>query len=154
MARPDQPADDGPLDPTELAAWRGMLRVHARVTAILDAQMREAHGLTVSQYEVLLFLGDAPDGQMRMADLASRALLTRSGMTRLVDRLVELRYVERAAAEGDGRGAFACLTPAGADALRVAQRTHRRGIREEFLRKLPQSEQLALGNAWEHVLRD
>jgi DNA-binding MarR family transcriptional regulator len=154
-ARADTPiVDDGPLSPTELAAWRGMLRVHARVTQLLDAQLREAHGLTVSQYEVLLFLVDAPDHRMRMADLASRVLLTRSGMTRLVDRLVQLGYVERCAAEGDGRGAFAQLTEAGAAALGAAQRTHRRGVRTEFLAKLPEDDQAALGKAWGRLLEE
>ncbi len=146
------PVSDGPLAPRELAAWRGMLRVHARVTQELDAQMRTAHGLTVSQYEVLLFLGDADDHRMRMADLAARVLLTRSGVTRLVDRLVQLGYVERCAAEGDGRGAYAQLTPAGADTLRAAQRTHRRGVREAFLAQLTPDDQDALGAAWERVL--
>jgi DNA-binding MarR family transcriptional regulator len=148
----DSPVDDGPLSPTELAAWRGMLRVHAKVTQLLDAQMRAEHGLTVSQYEVLLFLGDAPEHRMRMADLAARVLLTRSGMTRLVDRLVELGFVERCAAEADGRGAYAQLTAAGAVALRAAQRTHRRGVREEFLAHLDEGAQRALGAAWDDVL--
>lgn len=150
----DRAVDDGPLSPVELAAWRGMLRVHAKVTQILDAQMRAEHGLTVSQYEVLLFLGDAPEHRMRMADLAGRVLLTRSGMTRLVDRLVDLGFVERCAAEADGRGAYAQLTPAGAEALRRAQRTHRRGVREEFLTRLDDDAQRALGAAWDDVLAD
>lgn len=148
----DRTVDDGPLSPTELAAWRGMLRVHAKVTQILDAQMRAEHGLTVSQYEVLLFLGDAPEHRMRMADLAARVLLTRSGITRLVDRLVQLGFVERCAAEADGRGAYAQLTAAGAEALRRAQRTHRRGVREEFLLRLDDDAQRALGAAWDDVL--
>lgn len=129
-----------------------MLRAHARVTAVLDQQMRDEHGMTVSQYEVLLFLGDAPDHRMRMADLAARVLLTRSGMTRLVDRLVELGYVERSAAEGDGRGAYAQLTAAGDSALRAAQRTHRRGVRDEFLAKLEPGDHAALAAAWQRLL--
>ncbi len=129
-----------------------MLRVHAKVTQLLDAQMRAEHGLTVSQYEVLLFLGDAEGHRMRMADLASRVLLTRSGVTRLVDRLVDLGYVERCAAEADGRGAYAQLTTRGAEALAAAQRTHRRGVREEFLTRLDEPTQRALGDAWEHLL--
>src|SRR3954451_12950927 len=97
----------------ELAAWRGMLEVHARVTRQLDAQMRSEHGLSVSAYEVLMFLADAPDHRLRMSEIADRVLLSRSGLTRLVDRLVVLGYVTRCAAEGDGRGAFAELTDAG-----------------------------------------
>lgn len=146
--------DDGPLTDLELAAWRGMLVVHSQVTQVLDAQMREAHGLTVSQYEVLLFLADAPERKLRMADLAGRVLLTRSGITRLVDRLVDLGYVERCAAEHDRRGADALLTTAGAKALRAAQRTHRRGVREEFLTRIDESDQRALGAIWDRLLGD
>ncbi|MEH3052469.1 MAG: MarR family transcriptional regulator [Patulibacter minatonensis] len=148
----DPTASGDPLSPRELAAWRGMLRVHARVTQVLDAEMRDAHGLTVSQYEVLLFLGDAPDHRVRMADLAARVLLTRSGVTRLVDRLVDLGFVERCAAEGDGRGAYAQLTKGGAEVLRAARRTHLRGVREQFLGRLDDDEQEALGDAWLRVL--
>lgn len=156
MARSSEPngptVSDGPLSSSELAAWRGMLRAHARVTQLLDAQMREAHGLTVSQYEVLLFLDDAPGNRMRMADLAARVLLTRSGVTRLIDRLVDLGYVERCAAEGDGRGAYAQITSSGTRALRAAQRTHRRGIRAEFLSRIDERDQRALGDIWERFL--
>ena len=81
----------------ELAAWRGMLEVHAQVTRQLDAQMHAEHGLSVSAYEVLMFLADAPDHRMRMADIAARVLLSRSGCTRLVDRLVKEGYVTRCA---------------------------------------------------------
>jgi DNA-binding MarR family transcriptional regulator len=78
-----------------------MLQVHAQVTQALDAQMRSEHGLSVSAYEVLMFLGEAPDRRLRMSEIADSVLLSRSGLTRLVDRLVELRYVTRCAAEAD-----------------------------------------------------
>src|SRR3954452_12078381 len=97
----------------ELAAWRGTLQVHAEVTQALDAQMRSEHGLPVSSYEVLMFLADARDRRLRMAEIADRVLLSRSGLTRLVDRLVSQGYVTRCAAGDDGRGAFAELTDSG-----------------------------------------
>ena len=84
---------------------------------MLDAQMRAEHGLPVSSYEVLMFLADAPGRRLRMAEIADRVLLSRSGLTRLVDRLVELGYVTRCAVEGDGRGTYAELTDAGLDKL-------------------------------------
>ena len=93
-----------PFAEHELGAWRGMLEVHARVTRQLDAQMHAAHGLSVSAYEVLMFLADAPEHRMRMSDIAQRVLLSRSGCTRLVDRLVDLGYATRCAATTDGRG--------------------------------------------------
>ena len=103
-----------PLTAAELAAWRGMLEVHARVTGRLDAQMRAEHGMSVSQYEVLMFLGDAPGRRLRMAEIADRVLLSRSGLTRLVDRLEQLGYVARCGDDADGRARFAELTDAGA----------------------------------------
>src|SRR3954465_12595630 len=96
-----------PFPDQQLAAWRGMLQVHAEVTQLLDAQMRAEHGMSVSSYEVLMFLAEAPDRRRRMSHIADRGLLSRGGLTRLVARLVELGYVIRCVAEDDGRGAFA-----------------------------------------------
>jgi DNA-binding MarR family transcriptional regulator len=136
------------LTPHELAAWRGMLEVHARVTQQLDAQMRAEHGLSVSAYEVLMFLADAPEHRMRMSDIADRVLLSRSGCTRLVDRLVEQGYVWRCAASSDGRGLFAALTPAGIEKVQAARRTHHQGVRRFFLDHLTPTDQIALGDIW------
>ena len=110
-----------PLSEYELAAWRGMLEVHAFVTQELDAQMQSEHGLSVSAYEVLMFLDDAPEHRMRMSDIAERVLLSRSGCTRLVDRLVKLGYVTRSAATTDGRGLNAQLTAAGLHEVKAAR---------------------------------
>jgi DNA-binding MarR family transcriptional regulator len=136
----------------ELAAWRGLLRVHADVTSELDAQMRAEHGLPVSSYEVLMFLADAPERRLRMAEIADRVLLSRSGLTRLVDRLVELGYVTRCAVEGDGRGAYAELTDAGLAKLEAARRTHRAGVRRSFLERLNPTDQVVLGDIWTRLL--
>lgn len=137
-----------PLTQRELAAWRGMLEVHARTTRVLDAEMREAHGLTLSSYEVLKFLDDAPERKLRMSDIADRVLLSRSGLTRLVDRLEQQGYVSRCAVESDGRGAYAQLTDAGREKVTAARRTHWAGIREHFLARLSEADQAALGATW------
>jgi DNA-binding MarR family transcriptional regulator len=137
-----------PFSEYELAAWRGMLQVHARVTRALDAQMRAEHGLSLSAYEVLLFLADAPDHRLRMAEIADRVLLSRSGCTRLIDRLAKLGYVTRCAAETDGRGAFAALTDAGLETFRAAQRTHRAGVRQYVLAHLTATDAIVLGDVW------
>src|SRR4051794_1509515 len=113
----------------QLAAWRGMLRVHAQVTQALDVQMRSEHDMPVSSYEVLMFLADAPDRRLRMSEIANRVLLSRSGLTRLVDRLVSQGYATRCAADEDGRGTFAELTDAGLEKFRAARKTHRDGVR-------------------------
>jgi DNA-binding MarR family transcriptional regulator len=141
-----------PFDAAELAAWRGMLQVNAQVTAALDAQMRGEHGLSVSSYEVLMFLADAPDRRLRMSQIADGVLLSRSGLTRLVDRLVELGYVTRCAAEADGRGSYAELTDAGLDKFRVAQRTHREGVRSFFLGRLSTTDIVVLGDICTRLL--
>ena len=139
------------LDARELRAWRGILQVHAAVTQALDAQMRSEHGLSLSSYEVLDALGDAPARRLRMADIADRALLSRSGLTRLVDRLVELELVERRACSDDGRGAFAQLTGAGAEQLVAARRTHLEGVRRFFLDRLTDGDLRTLGDAWSRL---
>jgi DNA-binding MarR family transcriptional regulator len=141
-----------PLADHELAAWRGMLEAHARTTQILDAEMRAHHGLALSAYEVLMFLADAPGHRLRMSEIADRVLLSRSGCTRLVDRLVDLGYVTRCAAETDGRGAFAELTQAGLAKLTAARRTHHDGIRRVFLDRLSATDTIVLGDIWTRFL--
>src|SRR4051812_45339248 len=142
----------GPFSDQQLAAWRGMLQVHAEVTQLLDAQMRAEHGMSVSSYEVLMFLAEAPDRRLRMSQIADRVLLSRSGLTRLVDRLVELGYVTRCAAEDDGRGAFAELTKAGQEKFEAARRSHREGVRDVFLDRLTITDQVVLGDIWARFL--
>ena len=137
-----------PFTAQELTAWRGMLQIHARVTQELDAQMRHEHGMSVSTYEVLMFLDDAPGNRMRMSDIAANALLSRSGCTRLVDRLMESGYVTRHADTTDGRGLFAQLTDAGRTKIAAARVTHREGVRRFFLDHLTTTDQIALGDIW------
>ena len=109
------------LDERELRAWRGMLRAHAALTKALDADLDAAHGLPLSSYEVLMYLNDADDRRMRMRDLAASVILSRSGLTRLADRLEREGLIRRESCSSDARGAFAVLTPAGArDARRRA----------------------------------
>ena len=132
----------------ELAAWRGLLEVHARVTQQLDAQMHAAHGLSLSAYEVLMFLDDASDHRMRMSEIADRVLLSRSGCTRLVDRLATQGFVTRCAASDDGRGLNAQLTDAGLQKIAAARETHHGGIREFFLDRVTATDQIALGDIW------
>ena len=139
------------LDERELRAWRGLLQVHASAVRELDAEMRAEHGLPLSQYEVLMFLADADGERMRMADIADRVLVSRSGLTRLVDRLVSLGLVARFTCADDGRGAYAQLIDAGRVKLDAARRTHMAGVRRLFLDRLSDDEQDALGDLWDRV---
>ena len=140
------------LDSRELRAWRGLLRVHAALSKALDAQLEAEHGIPLTSYEVLMYLSDAEGGRMRMNDLASSVLLSRSGLTRLVDRLERDGYLERCSCAHDARGAFAVLTAAGREKLEAARETHLAGVRELFLSRFSDEELDALGAAWERVL--
>ncbi len=139
------------LSSEELAAWRGLLRVHASLTRALDAELMQAHGLPLSSYEVLLFLADSPAGELRMSELADRVLLSRSGLTRLVDRMERDGLLRRRRCEEDQRGWYAAITARGHELFARARRTHLDGVRERFLSRLSPDEQRALGALWEKV---
>jgi DNA-binding MarR family transcriptional regulator len=140
------------LDDRELRAWRGMLRVHATLTKALDAELEAAHGLPLSSYEVLLHLADADGQRMRMSDLADMVILSRSGLTRLVDRLEREGLIARESCPSDARGSYAALTTAGRRKLDAARATHLAGVRSLFLAHFSAEEQEVLGAAWERVL--
>jgi DNA-binding MarR family transcriptional regulator len=140
------------LSAQELRAWRGLLRVHAALAKALDAELEAAHGLQLSSYEVLMYLADAEEQRMRMCDLASTILLSRSGLTRLVDRLARDGLLERVACDDDARGAFAKLTPAGRVKLQEARATHLAGVRAMFLDRFTPEELDQMGAAWDRVL--
>ena len=140
-----------PLDDTELRAWRGLLRAHAVLVKRLDADLEAAHGLPLTSYEVLLHLDKAEGCKMRMCDVAESVLLSRSGLTRLVDRLERDGYVERVSCPDDARGSYARLTDAGRAKLRDASSTHLEGIRQHFLTHFERSELAVLADAWERL---
>jgi DNA-binding MarR family transcriptional regulator len=121
------------LTPAELAAWRGLLRLHSALIRELDAELVAAHGLPLRSYEVLVFLEGAPDRRLRMSDLSRSVLLSASGVSRLVDRLEGEGLVCRRRCEQDGRGFYAVLTEAGEERLRAARPTHLAGVRHLFL---------------------
>ena len=139
------------LDRAELGAWRGLLRVHSRMTKALDAELIADHGISLSSYEVLLFLADAPDGQLRMSELADGVLLSRSGLTRLVDRMERDGLLRRERCEDDARGFNALITAEGRELFQSARRTHLDGVRELFLSHLSDDELRTLARLWEKV---
>ena len=108
--------------------------------------------MVLSSYEVLLVLSNAPDERMRMAELADSVLLSRSGMTRLVDRLEREELLARDTCTDDGRGCFAVLTPKGAELLAKARPTHLEGVRERFLTHFSEDELRLFADAWDRVL--
>jgi DNA-binding MarR family transcriptional regulator len=140
------------LEPDELGAWRGLLRVHAALVKALDAELVEAHGLPLSSYEVLINLEAAPGRRRRMAELADGVLLSRSGMTRLVDRLERDGLLVRDNCVDDGRGCYAVLTDAGEEMLTRARATHLEGVRDRFLRHFTPAQLRALAAGWDRVV--
>jgi DNA-binding MarR family transcriptional regulator len=119
-----------------LDAWRALLRAHAALTDQLEHEMVAAVELPLAWYEVLLTLDQAPGGQLRLQKLISSALMTKSGVTRLIDRMEAAGLVSRAHCPMDRRGAYAVLTDAGREKLRRASPIHLRGIEAHFARHL------------------
>jgi DNA-binding MarR family transcriptional regulator len=139
------------LDRRELNAWRGMLRAHSALVARLDAELEREHGLPLTSYEVLLNLAEAPDGALRMGALADHLFLSRSGLTRLIDRLVKAGLVERTTCESDRRGSFAKLTEEGRRRFDEARPTHLDGVRAHFLSQLDDRDLDRLASIWAKV---
>lgn len=152
ITSPELPACGIDLTDNELNAWRGLLRAHAALVKRLDAELEQEHGLPLSSYEVLLFLDHAEGKRLRMHDLAESALLSRSGLTRLIDRLEREGLVARVTCKTDARGAFAELTPAGAAKLTAARATHLVGVREHYLEHFDEDELALLSSFFERVV--
>lgn len=116
-----------------LAAWRSFLRGHARVVSELERELQAEHGMALTDYDVLVQLATTEGHRLRMSELADRLLLSRSGATRLIDRLVATGLVERVMCDTDRRGQWASLTESGIGRLRTASPTHLRGVAQHFL---------------------
>lgn len=121
------------LDGAALEAWRSYLQSHASILRELDTELRASHGLTSRDYEVLLYLAQAPERRLPMSALATSTMLTRSGITRLVDGLVQAGFIERVSCPNDARISYARLTETGYGKLRDAGCTHIRSIQRLFL---------------------
>ena len=116
-----------------LAPWRAFIRAQAHVSRRLDEDLRAEHGLSLQEYVALLILAESPERRLRMGRLADSLTLSKSGATRLIDRLVDDGFVARVTCSSDLRGAEAALTEAGIQRLRTAAPTHLRGIADYFL---------------------
>jgi DNA-binding MarR family transcriptional regulator len=124
---------DTRLEGPALDAWRSYLQSHASIVRVLDAELAAAHAMTTRDYEVLLYLAQADERRLPMSALAERTMLTRSGITRLVDGLVEAWLIERVACPNDARVSYAQLTDVGYAKLREAGCTHVASIQRLFL---------------------
>ena len=140
-----------PDDP-RLRAWVAFLRAHAAVSRRLEAELAAERGLSLAEYDALVQLAVADDRRLRMSELADRVVLSRSGVSRLVDRLVADGLVTRRACPNDARGSWAELTPAGIDRLRDAAPVHLRGVEAHFLAHIAEGDRDALARSLEAVL--
>ncbi len=134
-----------------LTTWAALLRTHAAVTGRLERDLQDTCGLALPWYEVLLRLTQE-DGELRMQELAHSVLLSKSGLTRLVDRMEQAGLVARRSCPSDRRGTFVHLTDAGRDAYDQAAPVHLRGIREHFAAHLGPNDLDALRRALDLVL--
>src|SRR6476469_6461433 len=121
---------------TEIRTWIRFLATHSAITRELEARLMGAHGLTLSDYDVLVQLARAPEHRLRNIELAKAVLLTRSGVTRLVDGLEKDGLVSRCSCSDDKRGTLVVLTDAGKSRVREAASTQLEGVRELFIEQL------------------
>jgi DNA-binding MarR family transcriptional regulator len=140
------------LDALEFRAWTAFLRAHARVTRRLEADLMSVSNLPLAEYDVLVQLATAEGRQLRMHELADRVILSRAGITRLVDRLVADGLVERAKCGLDARGSYAVLTAAGLARLRAASPGHLASVRRDFLDAFSRSELERLAELLERTI--
>jgi DNA-binding MarR family transcriptional regulator len=139
-------------DPARLAAWRTFLEAHARVTDALQQELEAEKGLALTWYDVLVQLERAPGRRLRMSELAGAVLLSKSGLTRLVDRMANEGLVERCADPADRRATFVSLSPAGLDRLRDAAPVHLRGIQEHFAAHMAPAEAVRIRAVLERMV--
>ena len=124
------------LKPTHLDAWRLFITAHAQLINRIDSQLQSAEKIPLNWYDVLIELYEAPQYRLRMADLADKVVLSRSGLTRLVDKLEKAGYIQREIDPQDRRGFYAVLTDAGSQALRQAWPVYAEGIQTHFAQYL------------------
>ena len=140
------------LSDAELDAWHGMLQFTSTTTRALDEALSASHGISVKEFDVLITLFNAPDGRLRMTELADRVVLSPSGVTHLVTRLERDGLLQRIVDENDRRSFFAALTPAGQGRLRESRPTHNEVVRNYLTRRLTANQLDAMGGLLHKIL--
>ena len=139
------------IDEFHLAAWRAFLTAHATVIHQIEEDLAQAQRLPLSSYDVLLTLSEAPDHRLRMHEIAERVVLSRSGLSRLVDRLEKEELLYRERSSDDRRGAYAVLSDKGLDALRKAWPVYAQGIQKNFASLLNDEEAAIITQAFTRI---
>ncbi len=141
------------LDEDEMRAWQSFVAAGALIDRLLDAQLKEAAGLSHPQYEILVRLAWAPDGELRMTELADTLLSSKSGLTYQVTQLEKAGLVERRSCPSDVRGVLAVLTQAGRHRLEQAAPGHVTLVRELLIDVLTREQLANLADALGEVSR-
>ena len=142
---------DKQLKPQHLNAWRLFITAHARVVSDIESRLAVDGQIPLHWYDVLIELFEAPDRRLRMNELAERVLLTRSGLTRLVDRLEKQGYLRRELDPNDRRGFFAIISDSGIEAMRHAWPVYARGIAEQFAAHVSDEEAEVLARVFARI---
>jgi DNA-binding MarR family transcriptional regulator len=136
-----------------LEAWRGFITAHSLVIPQIDAELAAAGKIPLHWYDVLIELYEAPGQRLRLHDLAEKVVLSRSGLTRLIDKLEGAELLRREADPADRRGAYAAITEKGIEAMREAWPVYRAGIARTFAQFLSDKEAAMLADVFERVIR-
>lgn len=136
--------------PSQLVQWRVFLEAAYALIDILDAELRAERNLTLRWYDVLVQLEEAERG-LSMSELAGRILFSKSGLTRMIDRMEEARLVRRERTSDDRRVVEVAITPTGLETLQAARAVHRRSIQEHFVQHLREKELASMAKALESV---
>jgi DNA-binding MarR family transcriptional regulator len=141
------------LNNQHLAAWRAFITAHSTLIDLINREMQNADVIPLHWYDVLIEVYEAPEHRLRLSELARKVVLSKSGLTRLVDKLVEAGLLERQSTPEDGRGAYAVLTDAGLEAMRKAWPIYAQGIQQYFAEYLSIEEADILAKAFERMLK-
>ena len=149
MSRPNRGHEF--LSDAEFRAWHGALQFTTEAVRALDEALDDAHDISITEFDVLITLFNAPGERLRMTELAERVTLTPSGLTHLVTRLERKGFVTRVIDPDDRRSYFAELTAPGDRKLRDSRVTHNDVVRERLTRRLTDEQLATLGDLWQTI---
>lgn len=140
------------LDDVEWRAWRNYIVGQALLSGRLNTELQETHGLSLSDYEILVRLSEQPEHRMRMSLLADEVVASKSRLSHQVGRLEKNDLVRRDTCPSDGRGVYAVLTPHGFAVLQAAAPDHLEGVRRHFVDLLDDQERQVVGEVFERIV--
>lgn len=140
------------LSPEHFSMWRSFIEAHSSIMRTLEQAMQEEHGVPLTWFDVLLHLEEAPEGRLRLGELAQSVILTRSGITRLVDRMVKAGMIRREPCPDDRRGHFAVITQKGKDTIERVGPGHSQKAQEIFLSHVSPQEAVLMRSVFLRVL--